>query len=473
MFQIRRHRANEYRRILPLALILIAAFLTTLGCSGSGDMVAAVAEDAPASEPAASTAGSVSPQAYGGIETGFTAEGYPYLGGPNAPVILEEWSDYLCPFCARHFNETLPSLIEEYVATGKVKLVFRDFPIPSLHPAAPLGAQAANCVAEQGAGAYWAMHDELFRTQDQWRALSDPGEFLALAAERIGADPVAYGECMETGRQDARVVQSIADGQTLGFNSTPSFRFLRAGNAEAHTLVGAQPVEAFAQWLDALLAGEELPQPVEAEPATPEELPFWSNPETGLAPDPARRGFTLAGDPYKGSPEAPLVVIEFSDFQCPSCRRHALEAQPILEAQFVESGQIRWVFKNWPLKSHAQAQVAAAAGECAADQGEFWEMATLMFETVENWSIEVPDPEFLRLAEQLDLDMEAFASCLSGRGALERVLSDQDDGDGLVQSTPTFIGVYGGAGYVFRGARGAEEFTPLLQEMVRKAREGE
>src|SRR5262249_32751576 len=90
-------------------------------------------------------------ETYQGTPVGFTADGHPFRGNPNAPLILVEYSDYLCPFCERYVRLTLPALLEQYGRTGQVQFVFHDFPLASLHPTAPRGAVAATCVAEQGA----------------------------------------------------------------------------------------------------------------------------------------------------------------------------------------------------------------------------------------------------------------------------------------------------------------------------------
>lgn len=87
----------------------------------------------------------------------------PVLGRADAPVTLLEFSDYQCPFCARFFRDTLPTLKAEYIDTGKVRYVFRDFPIDQLHPYARKAAEAANCAGDQGR--YWEMHDLLFENQ--------------------------------------------------------------------------------------------------------------------------------------------------------------------------------------------------------------------------------------------------------------------------------------------------------------------
>jgi protein-disulfide isomerase len=410
---------------------------------------------------------------YQGIPVGFTEEGYPYLGHPSAPITLEEYSDFLCPFCERHFIQTLPTLLDEYISSGQVKYVFRDMPLVSLHPTAPIGHVAARCVAEQGAAYFWAMHDALFARQNEWRQLPDPSDFVAAVAEGIGVDMAAYQACLASGGKDSQVQASVAAGAALGFNGTPSFQFIQNESGHTYTLVGAYPVDTFSQWLDALVAGEAPPQDQGQEETASPELPFWANAE-GLAPDPERPGFTMAGDQYKGDPNARLVVVEFSDFQCPSCGRHALGTQPALDEQFVNSGQIMWVFKHLPLKEHAFAPAAAVAAECAADQSRFWDMHHLLFEQLDAWSTaDEPDAALLALAEGLNLDMEQFSACLGSRQALERVLSDMYDAQGVAQTTPTFIAIYGGKGAVFRGSRPVDEFVPILEDLLEEARAGE
>jgi protein-disulfide isomerase len=314
-------------------------------------------------------------------------------------------------------------------------------------------------VGEQGAPRFWQMHDALFQVQPQWNRLPDPTAFLAQAARKVGADPTAYEQCMASGRHDARVQQSVAAGQALGFNGTPTFQFVHQATGKTHALLGAQPVEVFARWIDALLAGQEPPP---AERAKPE----------GLAPDSKRPGYTVAGDPYKGNPSAKLVLVEFGDFQCPACQRHALTTQPVLDKKFVETGQVLWVAKHFPLRSHPHAPVAAAAAECAGDHGKFWAMHHLLFERVEQWSTgDDPDPALGRLASEIGLDKGQFTACLTSRKALESVLRDLYDGQGSgVRTIPTFFLFHGGTGYLLAGARSAEDFAATLQTQLERAK---
>jgi protein-disulfide isomerase len=406
-------------------------------------------------------------ETYQGTRVGFTADGHPFRGRPDAPLTLAEYTDYLCPFCERYFSQTMPALLEKYVRTGQVKFVVHDFPLASLHPTAPRGATATSCVAEQGATRFWQMHDALFQAQQQWSRLPDPTEFLASAARKVGADMPAYEQCMASGRHDARVQQRAAAAQALGFTGTPTFQFVQQTSGKTYTLSGAQPVDVFVGWIDALLAGKEPP---EAKQPEKPQLPLWAKPE-GLAPDSKRPGFTVAGDPYKGKPGARVVVVEFADFECPSCRRHALETQPALDKRFVETGEVMWVAKHFPLRIHPRAPVAAAAAVCAADQGKFWEMHHALFDRVEQWSSgSDPDAALLQLAADIKLDKAQFAACLASRRALEPVLRGLYDGQSIgVRNSPTFILLQGDTATALVGARPAEQFESVLKQQLDRA----
>ncbi len=408
------------------------------------------------------------PGTYQGTPVGFTADGQPFRGNSDASLTLVEYSDYVCPFCEAYFRQTLPALLEKYVRTGQVKFILRDFPLASLHPTAPRAAAAARCVAEQGAARFWQMHDALFQAQQEWGRLPDPTAFLAKLASQVGANMTAYEACVASGRQDGPVQQSVAAAQALGFNGTPTFQLVTQPSGKTYTLEGAQPISVFANWIDALLTGKEPPQAQQAEKP---ELPFWAKPE-GLAPDPKRPGFTVAGDPYKGNPKAKLVMVEFADFECPACQRHALESQPVLDKRFVETGDIMWVAKHFPLRIHPHAPAAATAAECAGDQGKFWPMHHLLFEQMEKWSNgEDTDTALVRLASDLGLDRAQFTACLMSRKALERVLHDLYDGQAVgVRSSPTFILFYGGTGHAMVGGRSAEQFAATLQTQLENAK---
>ncbi|MEZ4730919.1 MAG: thioredoxin domain-containing protein [Caldilineaceae bacterium] len=398
-----------------------------------------------------------------GIPVGFTTEGYPYRGSPDAPITMYEYSDFQCPYCNRYFIQTEPALDESYVRSGEVRVIFRDFPLAELHPNAPPAHVAALCVADQGAALYWAMHARLFQAQSAWNQLPDPASYFADLAAEVGVDMDQYDACMASGEKEAVVAQGVADAREKGFSGTPSFLFVREATDEAFPLVGAQPYDQFAGMIDTLVAGG-TPQTADQAQGN-DEIPFWATAE-GLQPDPERPGVNMAGDYYRGNPEAKVVVIEFSDLQCPFCRRHSLETQPVLDEEFVATEQVLWVFKHFPLTIHPQAPAAGIASECAADQGKFWEMHELLFQNVQSWSITDPTPVFVDLAQQLELDLDQFTPCLESESAAQRVQEDLEAGTPFVRGTPTFIVLYNGQGSIIPGALPADRFTSILQEVL-------
>lgn len=400
------------------------------------------------------------------LEVGFTEEGYPYRGSADAAVTIVEFSDYACPFCGRYTAQDAPQLLEQYGATGDVRFVFREFPLVGLHPTAPVAHTAAHCAGEQGPEAYWEMHDAIFAGQADWTSLPDPTEYFTDLAVGLALDMDAFGECVASGRADEVIAAGVAEAQSLGFNGTPSFQLFADGVEGTYNIIGAQALTFFQTYLDALLRGEAPsdPEPEPGEEPEPPELPLWADVEIGLRPDPDRPGLNLAGDHYKGNPDASVVVIEFSDFECPFCREHSLEVQPVLDEEFVASGEILWVFKHLPLSIHPHAPAAATAAECASDQGMFWEMHHLLFETVDRWAVDgATDSELVAIAGELGLDADQFATCFNSREALERVLADLDDARGLVNQTPSFVTVIGDRGTLTEGSRPAEQFVALLR----------
>lgn len=404
------------------------------------------------------------------IPVGYMDAGYVYRGNPDAPITIYEYSDYQCPFCQRHFNQTEPALNEQHIASGQARVVFVDFPLTQIHPQAPAAHTAALCAADQSPIAFWQMHDLIFETQREWGASADPNAELTGLAEQLDLDIDAFQSCIDGGTKDQVIAEAIDEARGHGFGGTPSFLFVVEETGESYQLVGAQPYEKFADWIDTLAAGE-VPSDAVAdsdgggEGGGDGEIPYWATAE-GLAPDPDHAGYTIAGDQYRGDADAKVVVIEFSDFQCPFCGRHTSNTQPLLDEQFVESGDVRWVFKHFPLNIHAQAPAAGVAAECAAEQGMFWEMHSELFVGMASWSIREPNPVFIDIADSIGLDMDEFSSCLEDEEMLARVDEDFEAGQPFVQGTPTFIVMAGEEGRIIPGALPADQFTEALQTVL-------
>ena len=182
-----------------------------------------------------------------------TIAGAPSLGAADAPVTLVEFTDYQCPYCRRHNAQTKPQLVKDYVETGKLKYVLREFPLAQIHPQAPKAAEAALCAGDQGQ--YWAMNEVFFRDQRKL-TLADLKEH----AEGLGLDPAAFAACLDGGKYTARVQNDLQDGMKAGVRGTPTF-FLGLSDPEDPTRIratkalrGAQPYAVFKQTIEALLA---------------------------------------------------------------------------------------------------------------------------------------------------------------------------------------------------------------------------
>lgn len=170
-----------------------------------------------------------------------------YLGEDTANIAIVEFSDFQCPFCARYHQQTFAAIKKDYIDTGKIKYVLKDYPL-GFHSEAVGAAIAANCAAEQDA--YWSMRDDLFQNQ---RQLSP--QLYSTLAQKNELDMQKFEACTNSSEQKAKIDESASFGQQLAVNGTPHF-FI--GNIENGQLVnirrvaGAQPLSSFARVIDSL-----------------------------------------------------------------------------------------------------------------------------------------------------------------------------------------------------------------------------
>ena len=167
-----------------------------------------------------------------------SVDGAPFRGPANSPVTIVEFSDFECPFCQRA-HPTLMQLLEKYA--GKVKLVYRDFPLESIHPQARRAAEAARCANDQGK--FWDYYDTLF-TESPKLAPDDLKRYAAQA----GIDVKKFDDCLLGGVHKTALQKDIDEGTRLGVTGTPAF-FING-----RPMTGAQPLEAFARIIDEELA---------------------------------------------------------------------------------------------------------------------------------------------------------------------------------------------------------------------------
>jgi protein-disulfide isomerase len=186
--------------------------------------------------------GAPAPSRPAGVEV--SPDDDPVIGAADAAVTMIEFSDFQCPFCRRFFEQTLPQIEEEYIKPGKVRLVYRDFPL-SFHQQAQLAAEAAECADDQGK--FREMHDRIFQGQTEWAGNSEARAIFAGYAEAIGLDLEEFNRCLDSGQYKEEVQQDFNDGVKYGVTGTPTF-FING-----QKLVGAQPFAAFQQIIEAEL----------------------------------------------------------------------------------------------------------------------------------------------------------------------------------------------------------------------------
>jgi len=165
-------------------------------------------------------------------------------GEEGAAVTIVEFIDYQCPFCQRAFEQTYPELQKQYVQTGKASYLVRDLPL-SFHPNAKPAALAARCAGEQGK--YWQMHDRLFEKQAEWVDLKDPGSKFKTYARDIGIAGKGFAACYDGEKYSQEIEADVALASKMKATGTPTF-FINA-----QRLVGAQPLAAFQELIDAEL----------------------------------------------------------------------------------------------------------------------------------------------------------------------------------------------------------------------------
>jgi protein-disulfide isomerase len=352
-------------------------------------------------------------------------------GAKNAKVTIVEFSDFQCPFCSR-VEPTLADVLKTY--PNDVRIVWRNEPLP-FHPNAMPAAEAACAAGEQGK--FWEVHDLMYKNQQQL----SPDSYKKWAQE-AGVNMDKWQKSVDGHACKDKIEADAKYGNSVGANGTPNF-FING-----RQLVGAQPLDSFKSIIDqeikhaddllkkgikqdALYAAE-VDDNVKNAPKAP------AAPPPGGAP-PADNGAPIdykplvAGAPVRGSPNAPVTIVMFSDFQCPFCGR----AEPtVKQIEDEYKDKVKVVWKNQPLPFHPNAMPAAKAAYAAYKQGKFWEMHDKLFSNQGALSPETYD----KYAQELGLNMDKFHADIANPATEVAIKSDSEQGTKAGASgTPTFF----------------------------------
>jgi protein-disulfide isomerase len=360
--------------------------------------------------------------------------GAPVRGPADAPITIVEWSDFQCPFCVRA-EETLTRLRQEY--PDQIRFVWRDLPLP-FHDQARPAAIAARAAGAQGK--FWAMHDRLYA--DHVAPLGR--ERFEKEAGELGLDSKRFRAALDAEEGKSGIDADLVAATKAGATGTPTF-FING-----KVLSGAQPYETFKARIDdelkvtdamiakgtprarlyAALMKEALPVRPPAKATKNNDEDGEPGPEADTKIYPVKPGAA----PSKGPADAPLVLVVFSDFQCPFCKR----VEPTLaEVEKHYPGKVRVVWKNYPLPFHANAEPAAEAAMAADAQGKFWPMHDRLF--ANNTALDRESLE--NYAAAIGLDLPRFRADLDAGRWKARVEADKQEGTelGVVGTPAVFI----------------------------------
>ena len=386
----------------------------------------------------------------------------PVWGSRTAPVTIVEWSDFQCPFCSR-VEPTVQQIKDKY-GPEKVRIVWKNEPLP-FHPNAKPAAEAAQGVfALAGNDAFWKWHDTAFKNQsalgtDSYVKWAQDAGVKDIAKYKAGLDAHTWAD---------KVEKDNAGGKSVGANGTPAFF------VNGVSLSGAQPFDKFQTVID-----QEL-QKAQAKIAsgTPKDKVYvaMSRENKANAPAPAADkgdeqpkddSTTVFKVPLGSSPQTwstkPLVtIVEFSDFQCPFCKR----AEPTLKQVHDAYGdKVALVWKNEPLSFHPHAEPAAeVAMEALSEKGVkgFWDAHDKLFDSQPK--LETADLE--AVGQALGLDAKKVDDAINNHKWKKQI----DEDNALSQSvqasgTPHFF--INGRRLV--GAQPFDKFKPIIDEEITKA----
>ena len=335
------------------------------------------------------------------------------IGNKNATVTIVAYLDMQCPFSKRGW-ETIEKLMKNN--PKKIRVVIKHFPL-SFHKNAKLAAQAAEAAKKQKK--FEPYMKKLFDNQEKLDR-----ESLIKYAKELKLNEKKFIAVMDSPEAFGQVAMDMESGEKNSVNGTPHF-FLNGT-----TLSGAQPLEAFQSALDRELKA--------AEPYTKGkkklsgqklyETIVEDNPEPIIDID-------TSGAPVFGPDDAPITIVEFSDFECPFCVRARQTIQNLMELPEYK-GKIKLVFMHYPLPFHKNAKLAAQAAMFAQEHGKFWEMHDLLFENRN----ELEKNNLLQYATQIGLNADELSTALDTNQYEDAVDANMKKGNAAgVSGTPSFF----------------------------------
>ena len=374
----------------------------------------------------------------------------PFKGPATALVTIIEFSDFQCPYCKK-VEPTMKTLFDKY--GDKIRLVWKNEPLP-FHPRAEPAAEVAmEAKAEKGNDGFWAAHDKLFDIQPK---LDD--QDLENAAKDLGLNLDKVREAMKTHKYKASIDADADLGEDVQASGTPHFF------VNGRRLVGAQPPEKFEKIIE-----EEIKkaQDLLAKGTKPADL-YEALTKDGKGPAAAeKKDVPLPPNvPAKGNMNAKVVIQEFSDFQCPYCKKVEDSVNEVMKNY---GDKVKLVWRNFPLPFHQDAPLASqAAMEAYKQKGPtgFWKMHDALY-GAQGTQDGLKRENLEKLAQEQGLDMAKFKNALDNSTHKAEIDADEAAGKAVgVSGTPAFFI----NGYSISGAQPYPKFRKLIEKALAEAK---
>jgi len=375
----------------------------------------------------------------------------PVRGPKDALVTLVIFSDFQCPFCKR-VEDTLKQVSDTY--GNDVRMVWKDNPLP-FHPRAKPSATLARFAYKQkGDKGFWEAHDALFASNPK---LED--DDLKGMAEKLGLNWDDVKKAIDTNKFGERFDSSVDLAADLQARGTPHF-FINGVR-----LSGAQPFDAFKKAIDEQLGKAKA---IVAKGVSRGKVYEEIMKEGKEPPPPEKKEIAApdATDPAKGGANAKVVIQEFSDFQCPFCKR----VEPTVQAIEKEYGnKIKIVWRHMPLPFHKNAPMAAeAAHEVFAQKGSaaFWTFHDKLFAAEGADEARTDRANLEKIAQEMGVDMDKFKAALDSNKHKAKIDADAEVGNKAgINGTPAFVI----NGYFVSGAQPESAFKKLINRALKEA----
>ncbi len=388
----------------------------------------------------------------------------PMWGKRDAPVTVVIYSDFQCPYCSR-VEPTLQQVKDTY-GPDKVRLVWKNNPLPFHQNAKPAAEAAQGAFVLAGNDAFWKWHDTAFKNQGSLSTDS----YVKWAQEAGVKDAAAYKAGLDGHKWADKVEKDLNDGKAAGVQGTPSFF------VNGVFINGAQPFDQFKKTIDQELqkaqakiaAGtpktrvyvEMTKENKKNAPAKPDEEEKEDDKSVFKVP--------VGNSPVLGSPNALVTIVEFSDFQCPFCSR----VEPTLKGLRDKYGdKIRFVWKHEPLPFHPAAEPAAeASAEVRAEKGDkgFWDVHDKFFADQKDLmnGKDANVDAIVKIATEAGASADKVKRAITDHTHKKEIDADKDLGDDMQASgTPHFF--VNGRRLV--GAQPQEKFEKIIDEEITKA----